>query len=190
MQILDALLHSLADLLIYRIFVYLNRGMKVLMFIFLFSISAINSAGQKTLLMEKIGTSRKFYYKVNDDIKLKTEPKGLKYKGQITSIFDSSVCVGNYIGREDKIFLSDICFIYRVAYFPRRASQAFLIAGSAYFILDAFNNLINNEQVIDSQTLIIAGSLIGVSLILIPISHPRYAVGLRWKLKVLDLSLN
>jgi hypothetical protein len=162
--------------------------MKVLMIGFLCLINTIDSACQKVLLMERMGTSRKFFYHVNDEIRLKPRSGKMIYQGQITSISDSSVNVGNYMGREDKLVLSGIHFVYRTAYAPKRISQIFLIAGSAYYILDTFNNLITHEQVFDPQTMIISASLIGVSLVLMPLSQQRYTIGFKWKLKVLDFS--
>jgi hypothetical protein len=151
--------------------------------VFSLFVLGISSYGQNTLLLHKLGSAKKYTYEIGDEISLKTLEKKLRLKGTVIDIRDSSFMVGIHYS----VKLNDVDKIYRRLHFPRLMSKFFLIAGGGYIILDAFNNLINNRTVIDSQTLIIGGSLIGVGLVMIPLSYKHVKVGLRWKLQALDL---
>jgi hypothetical protein len=138
-------------------------------------------SGQNTLMLEKIGTPKKYTYQVGDFISVKTISKSLRLKNEIWSIEDSTIMIGtNYTVRFD-----DIKSVRRELYFPKLLSRITLIAGGMIIVLDIVNNLINGIPVFNQTTLIIGGSLIGAGLVLIPLSKRNLKIGYKWKLKVL-----
>jgi hypothetical protein len=141
---------------------------------------------QKTLILEKIGTSTRYGFHLGDDVKIRTKKQNVIVKSYLWNLTDSSVT----IGPRTTIPLSDISAVYKNYHFPKLMTRFLFIAGTGYFVLDAFNNLINNEQVFVPQTMIISASLIGVSLAIIPLSQKKIRIGIRWKLKIMDINLN
>jgi hypothetical protein len=141
---------------------------------------------QKTLILEKIGTSTRYGFHLGDDVKIRTKKQNVIVKSYLWNLTDSSVT----IGPRTTIPLSDISAVYKNYHFPKLMTRFLFIAGTGYFVLDAFNNLINNEQVFVPQTMIISASLIGVSLAIIPLSQKKIRIGIRWKLKIIDINLN
>jgi hypothetical protein len=137
--------------------------------------------GQNILLLEKIGTPKKFTYQIGDFINVKTKVQHLRLKNELWSIEDSSVMIGtNYTVRFD-----DIKSVRRDLYFPKLLSRIMLIAGAGYITLDIVNSLLTGQQVYNPTALIIGGSLIGVGLVMIPLSHHNINIGFKWKIKVL-----
>jgi hypothetical protein len=68
-------------------------------------------------------------------------------------------------------------------------SKALLIAGAGYFVLDSFNNLINNEQVFVPETMLISGCVMAAGVAIIPFWQKKIKIGIRWKLKIMDINL-
>ena len=116
----------------------------------------------------------------------KTKTKKLIVKSYLWTLTDSSVT----IGPRTILPLSDIGAVYKHFYFQKLMTRILLYAGAGYLILDSFNNLINHEQVFVPQTMIISGSLIGASFAIIPLGQKKCRIGIRWKLKIMDINLN
>jgi len=155
----------------------MSRFIFILILVFLFN----GGFGQNILLLEKIGTGKRFTYQVGDNINIKTKEKQLRLKNFLWSIEDSSIMIGtNYTIRFD-----DVKSVRRDIYFPKLLSKITLVVGASYIILDVVNNLINGQQVFNPTSLIIGGSLIGVGLIMIPLSQHNINIGFKWKLKVI-----
>lgn len=141
---------------------------------------------QKTLVLEKIGTSTRYAFHLGDNVKIRTKKQNVIVKSYLWNLTDSSVT----IGPRTTIPLSDISAVYKHYYFQNLMTRILFYAGAGYFILDSFNNLINREQVFVPQTMIISGSLIGVSMAIIPLGQKKYRIGIRWKLKIMDINLD
>jgi hypothetical protein len=141
---------------------------------------------QKTLLVEKIGTSRKYYYHMDDKIKLRTITNDSLIKGKLTSIDDSAISVSTGL---KAIPVSDIGLVYKQYGFPRRLGIKLGEAGMVYFLIITFNNLINKEQVFTPYTYIITGSCFAGGLISYSLKQHRCKIGDRWKLKILDFTV-
>ena len=141
---------------------------------------------QKTLVLEKIGTPTRYGFHLGDDVKIRTKKQNLIVKSYLCNLTDSSVTIGS----RTTIQLSDISAVYIHYYFPNLMNRILFYAGAGYFILDSFNNLINHEQVFVPQTMIISGCLLGASLAFIPLSQKKCRIGIRWKLKIMDINLN
>jgi hypothetical protein len=141
---------------------------------------------QKTLVLEKIGTSTRYAFHLGDDVKIRTKKQNVIVKSYLWNLTDSSVT----IGPRTTIPLSDISAVYKHYYFQNLMTRILFYAGAGYFILDSFNNLINREQVFVPQTMIISGSLLGVSMAIIPLGQKKCRIGIRWKLKIMDINLD
>jgi len=157
----------------------------ILVLIFL-TTSAIILPAQKMIVLEKIGTQRRYGFHLGDNIKIQTLSKHQIVKSYLWALTDSTLT----IGPRTTIDASDVGAVYKDFHFPKLMTKFFFIGGAGYLILDSFNNLINKQRVINPQTLIISGSLIGVSLALIPFHQWKYKIGIRWKFKIMDIDLN
>lgn len=139
---------------------------------------------QKTIMVKKFGGTAHYSYKAGDLISLKTF-KNQKLKGLIWDFTDSTLAIGeNYVIRWE-----EIKSIRREVYAPKLFSKVLLILGAGYLTLDAANNLINNDQVFNTNTLIVSGSMIGAGLLLIPFSHRNLKIGDKWRIYLLDTPL-
>jgi hypothetical protein len=155
--------------------------------LFLLILAAFSGASaQKTLVLEKIGTSNRYAFHLGDDVKIRTIKENRIVKSFLWNLTDSTLT----IGPRTIVPLSDVGAVYKNYHFPRLMSRFIFIAGAGYFILDSFNNLINNEQVFVPRTMIISGSLMAVSVAIIPLWQKKFKIGLRWKLKIMDINLN
>jgi len=162
--------------------------MKTLVCFLLMIIFSISSIAQKTLLVEKIGRSSKYYYHVGDKIKVKTLENKTVYNGVLTEIRDSSITISSISG--NLISVADITYVYRQFPGIRRLGFYLMGFGGVIFLVIAVNNLINNDQVFTQYAFIVSGSFIGAGLISLALSEKRYKIGTRWKVKILDGTLN
>ena len=155
---------------------------RILLFLILVFVLKV-APGQKTFLVEKIGAGRRYAYHTGDFMKLKTKRTRLVLKSFIWDITDSSVM----IGKLHTVPLDDIRVVYKQFRFPNRLGNIILIAGGVYFGIATLNNLINNEPVFTSYNLIITGSLLAGGLVLKLLSVKPVHIGLKWKIKVLEI---
>ena len=143
------------------------------------------SYAQKTLVVEKIGTSKKLLFRIGDDIKLHAgNPKRILHS-YLWNMSDSVLVIGN----GNKVMMSDVLKVNKEVYFPKLMKRLFLMGGIGYFSVTAFNHLINNEQVFPVRDLVITGSLFTGAAICIPLSSRNVRIGHRWKIKVLDIEI-
>jgi hypothetical protein len=151
----------------------------ILIFAGLFSFS------QNTLLLEKIGTSRKFYYHLDDRIKLTTKENHRIFDA-LTNITDSVISVSN---KDFEIPVHDIASVYPQFGFPRRLGKNLCLAGGVFLVIITFNNIINNQQVFPSYGFIVSGACLAGGLVSLSLAQQKCKIGYRWKLKVLDSTL-
>ena len=157
--------------------------MKKLILILVVLIQVSSGFGQKTLRLEKMGTSTHYYFNLGDVIRIRTKTQNQVLKNYLWNIADSSITVGP----RNKVDLSDISAVYKHYHFPALMTRFIFIAGAGYFVLDSFNNLINRQQVFQPQTMIISASLVAVSALIIPLHQKKCKLGLRWKLRIIDV---
>jgi hypothetical protein len=155
----------------------------ILLLVFLAVFSGVSA--QKTLVVEKIGTSTRYAFHLGDDVKIRTKKQDVIVKSYLGFLTDSSLT----IGPRTIIPVSDVSAVYKHFHFQSYMTRAFFYAGAGYLVLDSFNNLINNEQVFVPQTMIISGSLMAVGFAIIPLGHKKCRIGIRWKLKIMDINL-
>ncbi len=141
--------------------------------------------GQKILVLENVISLKNIKYYEGDDIILLLKGMESRTEDVIVDMTDSCVVLAMY-GNVD---FSDIRVIYRELWFVKTLSALSMIGGAAYFSIDSFNRLINEEwPVVDEQTLIISAGMVGFGFLLMPLKYRRIQVGDRWKFKVLDLN--
>jgi len=159
--------------------------LKYFLFLVMCLLFCQSASAQKMLMLSKLGNTRHRYFTFDDYIDLKVRPSGVKVKGLIAHIGDSSMT----IGKKYDLQYTDIMAIRQRVFWPSILSKVAMIAGAGYLTIDVVNHLINNEQVFEPSTLYISGSLIAFGLVLIPLSHRYIPIGVRWKLTVMDQPL-
>jgi hypothetical protein len=141
---------------------------------------------QMTMVVEKIGTPTRYGFHLGDNVKIQTKTQKVILKSYLWALTDTSIT----IGPRTTIPVSDIGAVYKHYHFPKLMTDFLFIAGAGYFILDSFNDLINKERIFHTQTLIISGCLVAASLAIIPLHQKKCRIGIRWKLKIMDINLN
>jgi len=159
--------------------------MRKLIAVLVFMVAFLGVHAQKTLVVEKIGTSTRYAFHLGDDVKVRTKKQDVIVKSYLWALTDSSLTIGPHT----VIPASDVSAVYKHFHFQKFMTQAFVYAGAGYLVLDTFNNLINHEQVFVPQTLIISGSLLSVGFAIIPLGQKKCRIGIRWKLKIMDINL-
>jgi hypothetical protein len=148
----------------------------------------ISSVAQKTLLVEKIGRSGKYYYHVGDKIKLQTFGNKTVYKGMLSEIRDSSITISSI--SSDFVSIKDIACVYKQFPHVRKLGVRLGEFGGVIFLVMVANNLITNSQVFSQYVFIVSGSFLGAGLISLAFSERPCKIGTRWKVKILDGILN
>ena len=141
------------------------------------------ASGQKTLVVEKIGTGRKFGYNPGDFMKVKTRDPRQLLRSYMTDLTDSTVSIGTY----HTVRLDNIKVVYKRYGFPLRLGSNLLLAGGIFFVATTVNNLIVHNQVFTQTNLIITGSILAAGTICIILSENPMHIGLHWKIKILDI---
>jgi hypothetical protein len=143
---------------------------------------------QKTMMVEKIGTSRRYFFYKDDFIKIRAVHRDTLLKGKLWHIGDSSIYV--YGWRPVEVNVRDVSSVYKKFLFPSKFGRLIGIGGIGIFAIITVNHLINNEQVFTPDMFIISGSMLAVGAISISISEKRCRIGNRWKIKILDFPVN
>ncbi len=148
--------------------------------------ASLGLSAQQTLVVEKIGTPTRYGFHLGDDVKIQTKADKLILKSYIWALTDSSVTIGIH----HTVPLADVGAVYKYYHFPNLLTKFFFIAGGGYFVLDSFNNLINKEKIFNPQTFLISCGLVAVGCAIIPLHQKKCRIGIRWRLKVMDINLN
>ncbi|MCX6269099.1 MAG: hypothetical protein NTW16_17390 [Bacteroidetes bacterium] len=143
---------------------------------------------QKTLLIEKIGTSRKYFYHAGDYMKLRVSRQDTLLKGKLWSVHDSVISISEL--RPFDVRIKDIGSVYKQFSFPKKFGKYMAIGSMVLFTVIAANHLINNEQVFTPDMFILSGSLLGAGIISLSLSEKRCKTSRRWKIKVLNVNVN
>ncbi len=151
-------------------------------FIFLFSAEVLP---QKTLLLEKVGTRRKFFFKVEDKFQVRTIKPDTFLIGHLWDIGEKNLTLQTYIPLT--IPYENIKFVYKSYKFPRKVGIYCMIFAGVTFGAITINHLVNNEQVFTPDMAYLTLPFLGVGIISLSLSRERMKIGPRWKLKVLDM---
>jgi hypothetical protein len=140
---------------------------------------------QKVLILEKIGKGKWFKYQQQDPINLMTRKDKLHLNGFITSINDSSL----EVDMKYTVRLDDVDWVQRYNKHRNKNGMRVAIAGGVLIGIVTLNNVFNNDPVFDPTFLIAGAGITAAGLTWMACSKPRYQVGAKWKLKVLDYSI-
>jgi len=155
--------------------------------IFIFILLSVSIQAQKTLMVEKIGTSRKYYYHTGDKMKLRVSAQDTLLKGKLWDIKDSVISISEL--RPFDVRINSIGSVYKQFAFPKKLGKYLGYFGAGIFAIIVTNHLLNNEQVFTPDLFIITGSFLGGSLISFSLSQQRCKIGHRWKVKVLNIPM-
>jgi len=158
--------------------------MRILSFIFCLLV-ACQALPQKTFIVEKMGTSRRYSFKEDDFCKIRITNPDTLLTGKLWFIGASSVTISGM--RPYEVRLNNIAFVYKKFSFPAKFGRMIGIGAIGIFAIITFNHLINNEQVFTPDMFIISGSMLGLSAISLSLSEKRCRIGNRWKVKILDI---
>ena len=162
--------------------------MKYLITLLLISLITFQAFAQMNILVDKIGTTRKYFYTTGQKMKLRVIAGDSLVRGKVWDIRDSFLILADK--RNSYIKLTNIGSVYKQFAFPRHFAIKTAEFGGIIFLVIVVNHLINNEQVFTPDLFIISGAFIGASLISLSFSQKRCKIGVKWKLKVLDFSRN
>jgi len=139
---------------------------------------------QKVMVVENPRSPRNFKYYCGDEIMYRTNKSESRITDEIMDMSDSSLI----LTASGEVLLADISGIYKENWLIKTIRGLTLLGGAAYFGIDSFNRLINNDSpVILVETVIISGSMIAVSFALIPLNYRKYNTQKKWDLRVIDL---
>ena len=165
---------------------FMNVLGRILVFIAFLSL-AFPADAQRILLIEKPGKFKNYKYFVGDDIVVKTTPYDQRYEGTIHEITDTSILI-NF---DNEIMLENISIVMRRRWAWSLLSKVTRIAGAGYFMLDVTNRAINGQSpVVTENTMMISAGMVAFSYALVPVHYKRMRRGEKWRLKVLNLSMD
>jgi hypothetical protein len=140
---------------------------------------------QKILVVENEKSLRNFKYAQGDDIIFKSDNIESKIVDQLYDITDSTIILSEF----GEVRLDQIVCIYRENWLVRILRGLTLLGGVAYFGIDSFNRLINNDSpVILAETAIISAGMVAFSFALIPFNYRKIIIGGKWNIRMLDLN--
>ncbi len=161
------------------------KGRRIDLLILVLLLNGGSLFAQKTLVLEKISSNRHFFFRVEDPLKVRLQKPDTLLSGTLWSLTDTSIDIVGL--RHYTAQLQDIRFVYRKFPHVKKIGINLLIVGFIYAGVVSFNHLINNEQVITPDVWIVPAGFVAVSGISFSFYKKRYKIGLRWKLKVLDV---
>jgi hypothetical protein len=86
-----------------------------------------------------------------------------------------------------EVKISHIASIYRDNWLIDILGNLSLIGGVAYFGLDSFNRMINQEYpVCQTETMLISGGMVAFGLVLIPFRYRKITIAEKWRLTCID----
>lgn len=158
----------------------MGKAKRLLMIVFL--IASHFCMGQQILLIENRHSFKNYKYYTGENIRLKIASESRIVDGAITCMTATSVCIGSW----EEVEFDDIEVIYRDRLMVKIVRAALLTAGIAYFSLDTFNRLINNQApVVLMETLGISAGMVGMNFLLIPVTKKRIRTK-NWRISMLD----
>ena len=107
--------------------------MKTFLVLFLVIIISGTLVAQKELLVEKIGTNKKYYFKIGNDIKIKVKPFDTIVRGKIWDIQDKSVSITEL--KMNDVMIKDIGVVYKKYAFPRKFAIRTAQFSAAIFLI-------------------------------------------------------
>jgi len=157
------------------------------LFIVILMVGAYSGLAQKTLMLEKVGTSRHLFFHTGDHMEIRLRSNDTLLKGTLFSLTDTSLVIMGQ--RPYPAPLSDVDRVYRTCRHVRKIGVRLAEAGFVYSGILLFNRLINREQVFTKDMWIVPLGGLAAAGISFSFMKRRYTTGLHWKLKVLDMTI-
>jgi len=144
-------------------------------------------SGQKTMLLERIGTHRRHWYHAGDPVKFRVGMPDTLLTGRLGVLDSGWVTVEGM--RSYPVKTCDIHSVYVKFSSPRRAGKILMIAGAGIFSIIGINHLLNHEKLFSPDMFLISGGCVAAGAISLSFGQKRCKVGDRWKIKVLDINI-
>ena len=169
-------------------FIFIYSGMrpplKVLILIFLFFSTLIVQA-QDFLVLEKMGTKKRYEYFAGDVIIFKLKSDSFFQKDEIIGLGDTSIVFSSgpvSLRSFEKISLSN-------KKKPLKGIGVSLVtAGLGYMIIDLFNKTISDGEVyFDEKVARTAGIIAGTGFAMIAIANKKVSLKHNWRLRIVDI---
>ena len=141
---------------------------------------------QKIVAFDKRGKVKRIKYYEHEFIRLKML-NGSRVQGEISTIKDSSFVVGL-----KEVPLDSVAIVYNTQklYGLNVVGKVFIIAGIAYFPIDTFNRLINDDDpLVSGKSAAISGAFLGAGLISSLFVNKGYKISEKRPLKIIDLTI-
>ena len=164
--------------------IYSSKKYQICILLAIFS--SFHLFAQKKILIEKIGTNRKYYYEIGNILKLKIKPSDSILRGELSDIRDSALTLSGFYIRD--LMLKDVGSVYKQFAFPKKFAVYSALFSGFIFSIIVTDHLLYNEQVFTPDLFIITGAFVGASLVSLSFSQKQCRIGSRWKLKVMDFS--
>lgn len=158
--------------------------MRYLIFLTLFCLSS-NSLAQDYLVLEKMGTKKRYEYFPNDQITFQVTGEDSFRKDEIVTLTDSSIVFSTGV-----VLLKEI---YRVkppvTGWLMATGGTLVIAGVGYYLIDTFNKVIvsgnkySNDEDVLRTSIILTGT--GASMILL--SSKKVKLNKNWRVRIVDI---
>jgi hypothetical protein len=158
----------------------------ILLFLFINLLEPV--LAQKTLLIEKIGTRRRFFYHNEDVLKLRTIKPDTIFRGHIWDIRENAITIQTFLPLD--VQLDNIGYVYRQHRVTKKIGKFLCIGSAVIFGVITFDHLINHEQVFTQDVAYISLPFLGAGIITLSFSQERFKIGPRWKLKILDIPVH
>jgi hypothetical protein len=141
---------------------------------------------QKVLLLQKPGTSKRFFYNVGDKISVQVGTPEFNAKGEITYIDDSVFT----LDRNFTFPIANVKEVIRVRHWFYVSWRTFFAASVLYAGGSMINRGIHDEEpLIDNTVPIVSGSLIAMGTASYFLRYKKCKMEDNWKLKVLDYDI-
>jgi len=151
----------------------------------LISLLTADGLAQNTLMLEKLGTRRKFFFHNEDKFMLRTVKPDTFLQGRIWDIGTKNMVLQTYF--PITIQYDNIRYVYKDYKFPRKFGIYCCIFSGVTFCVIGINHLLNHEQVFTPEMAYYTLPFLGAGIISICLSRERMKLGYRWKLKVMDM---
>jgi hypothetical protein len=140
---------------------------------------------QKILLLEKIGTKRKFFFHEGDKFMLRTVKPDTFLAGHLWDIKEKNITLQTYI--PVTVQLENIRFVYKDYRFAKKFGIYCIIFSGITFGAITLDHLFNHQQVFTPDLAYYTLPFLGAGILSLSLSRERMKIGLKWKLKLLDM---
>jgi len=141
---------------------------------------------QKVLLLQKSGTTKRFFYNAGDKITIRTGDPEFEMSGELTYVDDSVMTINqNY-----SYPLAKVHEVIRTRHFLNGSWRMMFLTAGVYFGGSMFNRAINHDEpLIDNTVPIVCGSFVTLGTLAYLFRHKHCLTEKGWALKVLDYDI-